>query len=205
MTELEHSWIMELRERLASPPPLRLSPSDDARQAAVLVPLFVEGGELWTVLTKRSESLPYHKSQIAFPGGAREVGEDPWTAALRETREELGIEPRKVLRLGELDEAETPSGFHIIPCVGAVAHPVETQVNEAEIAEVFSVPLLAFTDYQVLEDRMVIIDGLERMIRVYHLGQRQVWGLTARILQNLMLRLGFDIPAEMSGGNRPEE
>ncbi|MEE8138162.1 MAG: CoA pyrophosphatase [Thermoanaerobaculia bacterium] len=205
MTELEHSWIMDLRERLASPPPVRLSASNDARQAAVLVPLFVKGGELWTVLTKRSESLPYHKSQIAFPGGAREVGEDPWTAALRETQEELGIDTRKVLRLGELDEAETPSGFHIIPCVGAVAHSVETQVNEAEIAEVFSVPLLAFTDYQVLEDRMVIIDGLERMIRVYHLGQRQVWGLTARILQNLILRLGFDMPAEMSGGNGPGE
>lgn len=191
-----HSWIVEVRERLSSPPPLRLA-TKDARQAAVLVPLYVEAGELWTVLTKRSDNLPHHRSQIAFPGGGREIGEDPWTAALRESEEELGLDTGKILRLGELDEAETPSGFHIVPCVGAVPHPLETEINQEEIAEVFSVPLLAFADYRIVEDQLVKIDGIERMIRVYHVGKRQVWGLTARIIQNLMTRLGFEIPEEM--------
>lgn len=190
-----HSWIQELRERLATPPPARLPPSD-AREAAVLVPLFVDAGELWTILTKRAESLPHHKSQIAFPGGGREVGEDPWAAALRETEEELGFDTRQVVRLGELDEAETPSGFRIVPCVGVVPHALEPTINEDEIAEVFSVPLLAFTDFRVVEDRLIKIDGVERMIRVYHLGSRQVWGLTARIMQNLLHRLGLELPAE---------
>ena len=193
MSEELHSWIVEVRQRLATPPPLRLKPKE-ARQAAVLVPLYVDAGELWTVLTKRSDNLPHHRSQIAFPGGGREIGEDPWTAALRETEEELGLDTKKVLRLGELDEAETPSGFHIVPCVGAVPHPLETDINHEEIAEVFSVPLLAFADYRIVEDQLVKIDGVERMIRVYHVGKRQVWGLTARIIQNLMTRLGFDIP-----------
>lgn len=193
MSESIGSWIVELRERLGSPLPQRLPPSE-ARRAAVLVPLFVDAGELWTVLTKRSDALPTHKSQIAFPGGGLEIGEDPWGAALRETEEELGIDRRRVLRLGELDEAETPSGFRIVPCVGAVPHPLETEINHEEIAEVFSVPLLAFTDYRMVEDRMVSIDGRERLIRVYHLGKRQVWGLTARILQNLLVRLGFEVP-----------
>lgn len=193
--QVPHSWIQEVRERLATPPPGRLPPSD-AREAAVLVPLFVDAGELWTVLTKRAESLPHHKSQIAFPGGGREVGEDPWAAALRETEEELGIDTRQVVRLGELDEAETPSGFRIIPCVGAVPHGLEPEINEDEIAEVFSVPLLAFTDFRVVEDRLIKIDGVERMIRVYHLGSRQVWGLTARIMQNLLHRLGLELPPE---------
>lgn len=193
--QVPHSWIQEVRERLATPPPGRL-PASDAREAAVLVPLFVDAGELWTVLTKRAESLPHHKSQIAFPGGGREVGEDPWAAALRETEEELGIDTRQVVRLGELDEAETPSGFRIIPCVGAVPHGLEPEINEDEIAEVFSVPLLAFTDFRVVEDRLIKIDGVERMIRVYHLGSRQVWGLTARIMQNLLHRLGLELPPE---------
>jgi len=188
-----NSWIQEVRQRLASPPPRRLPPSE-AREAAVLVPLFVDGGELWTLLTKRAESLPHHKSQIAFPGGGREIGEDPWTAALRETEEELGIDTRQVARLGELDEAETPSGFRIIPCVGAVPRDLKPIPNEEEIAEVFSVPLLAFTDFNVIEDRTVKIDGVERMIRVYHLGPRQVWGLTARIMQSLLHRLGLELP-----------
>jgi 8-oxo-dGTP pyrophosphatase MutT (NUDIX family) len=195
MSEELHSWIVEVRQRLSSPLPLRLAPKE-ARQAAVLVPIYVDAGELWTVLTKRSENLPHHRSQIAFPGGGLEIGEDPWTAALRESEEELGIDTSKVLHLGDLDEAETPSGFHIVPCVGAVPNPLETEINQEEIAEVFSVPLLAFADYRIVEDQLVKIDGVERMIRVYHVGKRQVWGLTARIIQNLMTRLGFEIPEE---------
>lgn len=190
-----HSWIFELRQRLSTPPPTRL-PASEVRQAAVLVPLYVDNGELWTLLTKRSESLPHHRGQIAFPGGGREIGEDPWDAALRETHEELGVQPSEVLRLGELDEASTPSGFHIVPCVGAVTYPLETSINEDEIAEVFSVPLLAFTDFRIVEDRLVKIDGVERTIRVYHVGKRQVWGLTARIVQNLLQRLGFELVGE---------
>lgn len=195
MSEEVHSWIVEVRQRLSSPLPLRLAPKE-AREAAVLVPLYVDAGELWTVLTKRAENLPHHRSQIAFPGGGREIGEDPWAAALRETEEELGLDISKILHLGELDEAETPSGFHIVPCVGAVPHPLETEINHEEIAEVFSVPLLAFADYRIIEDQLVKIDGVERTIRVYHLGKRQVWGLTARIVQNLLTRLGYEIPEE---------
>ncbi len=190
-----HSWIFELRSRLASPAPQRL-PTNEARQAAVLVPLYVEAGELWTLLTKRSETLPQHRGQIAFPGGGREIGEDPWDAALRESQEELGIDPSRVVRIGQLDEASTPSGFNIVPCVGAVPYPLETQPNHDEIAEVFSVPLMAFADYSLVEDRLVKIDEVERWIRVYHVGKRQVWGLTARIIQNLMERLGLQLPDE---------
>ena len=190
-----HSWIFELRHRLSTPPPRRLPPRE-VRQAAVLVPLYVDAGELWTLLTRRSDSVPQHRGQIAFPGGGREIGEDPWEAALRETEEELGIDPARVVRLGELDEASTPSGFHIVPCVGAIPFPIETTLNEEEIAEVFPVPLLAFTDYSVVEDRWVRIDGVERLIRVYHIGKRQVWGLTARIVQNLLQRLGFELTEE---------
>ena len=103
-----HSWIVELRNRLSTPPAGRLPPTDD-RQAAVLVPLYVDAGELWTVLTQRTDKLPHHKGQIAFPGGSLEAGEDPWEAAVRETEEEIGIERKKILRLGDLDEAQTPS------------------------------------------------------------------------------------------------
>lgn len=187
-----HSWIEDLRRRLESPPPERL-PLSEVRQAAVLVPLHVESGGLQVLLTKRANELPHHRSQIAFPGGGREIGEDPWTTALRESEEELALETRRILRLGQLDEAWTPSGYHIIPCVGAVPVPVEVTPNEQEIAEAFSLPLTEFADPNRIEDRRVQIDGRERRLRIYHVGGRQVWGLTARILQNLMSRLGLDI------------
>jgi 8-oxo-dGTP pyrophosphatase MutT (NUDIX family) len=189
------SWIQEIRDRLASPPPRRLAVSD-LRPASVLVPLYVDAGELWTVLTKRTDHLPSHRSQIAFPGGGRELKENPWAAAVRETHEEIGFEPKAILRLGELDEGETPTGFRVIPCVGAVPFPYKATPNAGEIAEVFSLPLSAFSNPRLVEERPVKINGVERLLLVYHIGNRQIWGLTARILQNLLVRLGLEPDTE---------
>lgn len=188
------SWILDLRRRLADPPPKPMV-MGDRRAASVLVPLFVNAGQLWVLLTKRSEGLPQHSGQVAFPGGGVEVGEDAWAAALRETREEIGIQEKGVARLGELDDVDTFSGFRIRPCVGALAYPYEVEVNEDEIADVFEVPLMAFADVRVVEDRVVTVDGHDRMFRIYHVGKHRVWGLTAGILQNLMQRLGLEMTA----------
>jgi 8-oxo-dGTP pyrophosphatase MutT (NUDIX family) len=188
--ELPPSWILELRARLEEPPPTRL-PAEESRRAAVLVPLFVDAQELWVLLARRSDELPHHQGQIAFPGGSLELGESPWEGALREAREEIGLEPARVLRLGLLDEASTPSGFHIIPCVGAVPYPVETVIDEGEIAEVFAVPLSALASPQLVEQQRVEIDGLPREITIFHVGRHRIWGLTARVLFNLLERLGI--------------
>jgi 8-oxo-dGTP pyrophosphatase MutT (NUDIX family) len=185
------SWILALRQRLASPAPRRLAASD-LRQAAVLVPLYVVAGELWTVLTQRADDLPTHRGQIAFPGGGRELKEDLWGAALRESQEEIGLDPELVLRLGELDEVESPAGFRVIPCVGAIPGNSRFQPNAAEIAEVFTLPLTAFANPRLVEERDVLLDGVRRSLRIYHVGNRQIWGLTARILQNLLVRLGLE-------------
>jgi 8-oxo-dGTP pyrophosphatase MutT (NUDIX family) len=195
MEGARQSWILALRERLASPPPRRLPPSE-LRQASVLVPLYVEAGELWTVLTKRTDTLPSHRSQIAFPGGGRELKEDPWAAALRESEEEIGLAPRVVLKLGELDEVESPMGFRVIPCVGAIPYPHQLKPSEAEIAEVFNLPLNAFANPRLVEEREVVINGMKRNLLIYHIGNRQIWGLTARILQNLLVRVGLESAEE---------
>ena len=191
MADVRQSWILVLRERLASPPARRLAASD-LRQAAVLVPLYVDAGELWTVLTQRADGLPSHRGQIAFAGGGRELKEDPWGAALRESQEEIGLDPKVVLRLGELDEQESPAGFRVIPCVGAIPHTTKFEPNEAEIADVFSLPLTAFANPRMVEEQEVLINGVRRNILVYHIGNRRIWGLTARVLQNLLVRLGLE-------------
>lgn len=192
MNELPRTWIEEARLRLSSPSPRRLAVGE-GRQAAVLVPLYVDAGELWTLLTQRSAELPQHSNQYAFPGGGRELGEDAWATALREAHEEIGLEPKAVLRLGELDEQSTSSsGFAIVPCVGAVPFPLQTRANQREIAEIFAVPLSAFANPRLVEDRPVMLDGQERMLRIYHIGNRRIWGLTAAILRNLLRRLGVE-------------
>ena len=191
MAAKRQSWILALRERLASPAPRRLAASE-MRPASVLVPLYVDAGELWTVLTQRAADLPSHRSQIAFPGGGRELKEDPWAAALRETQEEIGLDPKLVLRLGELDEQESPAGFRVIPCVGAIPQAVKFEPNGGEIAEVFSLPLTAFANPRMVEEQDVLINGVPRSLLIYHIGNRRIWGLTARVLQNLMVRMGLE-------------
>jgi 8-oxo-dGTP pyrophosphatase MutT (NUDIX family) len=193
------SWILDVRQRLASPAPRRLAPvrgvvpaPRELRPAAVLVPLYVDAGELWTVLTVRTDTLPNHPGQIAFPGGSRDPGEDPWTTALREAGEEVGLDAARVMRLGELDEHEVPSGFSVVPCVGAIPFRYAMRPSEAEIAEVFSLPLSAFTNPRLVEERGVKLDGVLRTLRIYHVGRRQIWGVTARILQTLLVRLGLE-------------
>lgn len=192
----EPSWILELRARLENPPPETVEPDEASQPAAVLVPLFVDAGQLWVLLTKRADSLSSHRGQIAFPGGRFEEGEDAWAAALRESQEEIGLDPKKVLKLGQLDAAQTPSGFHIVPCVGVVPFPLDTVLNKDEIEEVFPVPITALANPQMVEDRTVDIDGVRRVLRVYHVGRRQIWGFTARVLENLLERLGLEAPVE---------
>jgi 8-oxo-dGTP pyrophosphatase MutT (NUDIX family) len=195
MESARQSWIFALRERLGSPPPGRL-PANDLRPASVLVPLYVDAGELWTLLTKRTDNLPSHRSQIVFPGGGRELKEDPWAAALRETQEEIGLDPKAVLKLGGLDEVESPAGFRVMPCVGAIPYPHKVQANAAEVAEIFALPVAAFANPRLVEEREVVINGQKRDLLIYHIGNRQIWGLTARILQNLLARLGLEPEVE---------
>ena len=97
-----------------------------------------------------------------------------------------------MLRLGELDERESPAGFRVIPCVGAIPLPFELEPNDAEIAEVFSLPLSAFANPRMVEEREVTARRRRAHLRIYHVGNRQIWGLTARILQNLLVRLGLE-------------
>lgn len=187
------TWVHEIRARLETPGATRLAEGAPGKLAAVLVPLHVDAGEIWLTLTKRADTMSNHAGQVAFPGGAKDSGENSWQAALRETEEEIGLGQDRVLRLGQLDEiyAEV-SDFRIVPCVGAVPFPYEAIRNEAEIEEVFSIPLLAFADVKVIENRLVEWRGKEHEVRIYHVGRHAVWGLTARIIQNLMLRLGIE-------------
>ena len=193
-TDQPRSWIFELRERLESPPPRlprRIGGESTERRAAILVPLFVEAGELWTLLTRRTDQLPTHKNQIAFPGGAVEAGEDAWQAATREAHEEVGLDPGTVVPIGQLDEVASVTGFRVTPWVGAVPSPVVPRINTDEIAEAFQVPLTAMANPRMIEDREVDIDGHRRVLRIYHVGSRQIWGLTAGVLTNLLERLGM--------------
>jgi len=160
-------------------------------QAAVLVALYVEGGELHTVLTRRRADLHRHPGEISFPGGRREDGEpDLSVTALREAEEEIGLPRTAVQLLGAL--APTPTvatSYAIHPFVGLIEPGCSWTPSALEVDEVFEPRL---TDLLAArESRRMLRDGIPVRSDVYALaGDRVIWGATARIAAELLLRLG---------------
>lgn len=186
----------QLQARLEATPPRAVHlPGVALKESAVLVPLFVRGGAVHVVFTKRPETLRQHPGQISFPGGGREsVDATPLHTALRETREELGIAPEQVRVLGRLDELPTITEYLIIPYVGVIPPDVVYVQSQEEVEEVIEVPLehLLDTSHQRTERRRVLAQ--DRDIYFYDFGRHVIWGATAQILRNL-LTIAKDLPA----------
>lgn len=155
------------------------------RRAAVLVPILMRREGLELLFTVRGEDLTHHAGQIAFPGGALEAGESVEEAALRETREEIGlsIDPGDIL--GPLDDHPSPARFVATPLVAALSWPQRLEPNPYEVAEVFSVPLEELRGIVPRwEDR--VLEDFNRRIHFYTWGERLIWGFTGNVVKELL-------------------
>ena len=189
-------WILEIRRRLerewAVPDIVReiAEGTPDARPAAVLVPLYVRDGELWTLFTKRSEAVEHHKGQIAFPGGLEALDDPtPWDTAVRETEEEIGVPRKAILRLGELPEVVTFTGFRIRPFVGAIPYPFDFEHDPREVESLLQVPIRALLAPTLVEERQVTWKGRRVATPVFHLKGQVIWGATAFLVSALLAAL----------------
>lgn len=109
--------------------------------AAVLLPL-VQRDELMVLLTRRTDHLRDHAGQVSFPGGRVEADDaDAVATALRETREEIGLDERHVQVIGQLPTYTTGTGFVVTPVVSLVQPGFELTLDAFEVAEAFEVPL----------------------------------------------------------------
>ena len=184
------SWLEEVEKLLQGAPVQRVGATDGLAHSAVLVPLYIAHSELWVLLTRRSDSLPHHTGQIAFPGGAAEAGDaDEVATALRETEEEIGIPASQVLVLGQLDDLATPTGFIISPVVGAIPYPFEVQLAAGEVEAVLPVPFSFLANPEMIEHQVFEHRGKQVVSPVYHYRGRRVWGATAKIIADLVQRL----------------
>lgn len=154
--------------------------------AAVLVPLIEQDGELQVVLTTRSKHLNSHAGEVAFPGGMQdETDNDLQHTALRESWEEIGLPKRSVSIIGDLDIVVSKAGIRVFPYVGIVGEPVDFEINPDEIEEVFFVPWQFFLDTEV--DFFTIEHGEQSwQVPQYRYKQYHIWGLTAMIMVNLV-------------------
>ena len=120
---------------------------DPRTDAAVLIGLVERPGGPHLLLTQRTTHLRDHAGQISFPGGRVELDDASVVAtALRETQEEIGLDPATVEVLGELASYDTATGFRIHPVVGWIAPPLELRLDRYEVADAFEVPLRFVVD-----------------------------------------------------------
>ncbi|HLM49393.1 MAG TPA: CoA pyrophosphatase [Solirubrobacteraceae bacterium] len=176
--------------------PLLLTPEDAERvdvhgrtDAAVLVPLFEREGDLLGVFTRRRDDLRRHAGEISFPGGRRDPGESLRETALREAEEEIGLDPGGVTLAGALPPTPTVvTSYAVYPFVGVIEDGNRWRPSAGEVAEVLELPLRALRDGH--GRRRLVRRGVPFHTDVYVVGEDLIWGATARILGELLARVG---------------
>jgi 8-oxo-dGTP pyrophosphatase MutT (NUDIX family) len=178
-----------LRELLMTPEEAAALDAPGTTDAAVLVPLFVDDGELVAVFTERRADLRRHAGEISFPGGRQdEPDEDLRVCALREAEEEIGLPPDAVDLVGALPPTGTfVTGYRIHPFVGMVEPGRRWVPQETEVAQVLELSLRDLVAGH--EMRRLIRKGVPIKTPTYTVDGHLVWGATARIVEALLARL----------------
>jgi 8-oxo-dGTP pyrophosphatase MutT (NUDIX family) len=160
-------------------------PADFAR-AAVMVPLVERPEGLTVLLTQRASHLKHHPGQISFPGGRIEPQDaGPWEAALRETREEIGLEPGFASLAGFLHDHMVLTGYLITPAVAFVRPGFTLELDVTEVDDVFEVPLEFVLDPVHHVPRSRTFAGQDFLTHDIPWGDRHIWGATAAMLLSL--------------------
>lgn len=152
--------------------------------AGVLVLFYRRKGEYCVLLNRRSHTVSTHKGEISFPGGGMEKNDrNLLETALRETHEEMGINPEQVKVLGELDKVATVSKYMISAFVGTIHQSTRFKPNEQEVAEVIEVPVKALTNKDNIRNEASLVHGTIHQHWAYVYDSHLIWGATARILK----------------------
>lgn len=186
--------VIELRARLKRAPPTYAVYGDDGTEgraaartvAAVLVPIVVHPPRLTVLFTQRTTHLRSHSGQVAFPGGRAEPGDASLEfTALRETEEEIGLNPAAVEIVARLPDYRTRTGYVVTPVIGLLTPPLVLKPDPREVAAVFEVPLDYLLDERNRQRRTREFHGQQVGYYVFEYDQRVIWGATAGMLVNL--------------------
>ncbi len=172
------------------PPPTTKTYADiggDCAKAAVLALIYPRDGAPHLVLIRRTSTVLHHKDQIGLPGGQVEAGETLEQAALREAREEIGIDPGSVRVLGPLTPLYVfPSHFCVHPLVGISNLSPNFLPFPGEVAGIIEAPLALLLDPGTVRREVWNIRGVDREVPFFAVGPDKVWGATAMILAELL-------------------
>jgi len=182
-------WAERLKRVLLDPAEAAALDVHGRIDAAVLVPLFVSGGELHAVFTRRRDDLRRHAGEISFPGGRQDDDEtDLRLTALREAEEEIGLPPDAVELIGALQPTPTiATNYAVYPFVGLIEPGHEWKPSAAEVAAVLELSLDDLRNGY--ERQRMLRRGIPFRTDVYIVGDDLIWGATARMLTDLLERL----------------
>lgn len=167
-------------------PDMNLDQKFNFLEASVLIPILTFKKDLEILLTKRSNNLKNHPGQIAFPGGKKDQSDrSPIETALRETQEEVGLNPKNVEIIASLPSHKTATGFVIKPYLGLINQPFSETLRQGEVDEIFTVPYEYILNEKNFSIHTRKWNGSQRSYYVVPYGPYYVWGATARILLNL--------------------
>jgi 8-oxo-dGTP pyrophosphatase MutT (NUDIX family) len=173
-------------------------PVSSPRQSAVLAALYDGAGGPTVLLTRRSAHLRNHRGEVSFPGGRQEDGDlDLVATALRETQEEIALDPATVRVIGELDHLSTfTSRSEIHPFVGLLdGEPGPLVAQPSEVDRILHVPLAELLDPDAFhEERWTFPSGVDRPLFFYEIEGDTIWGATGRMLTQLLC-IALDLPA----------
>jgi 8-oxo-dGTP pyrophosphatase MutT (NUDIX family) len=169
----------------SSPEPEGLLP------AGVLAPVFLAGGEVSLLFTRRTMNLKDHQGQISFPGGVKDPGDpDLLATALRETEEEIGLTPAEVEVVGALNPVATTTGYWINPFVAVIPYPYDFRINHHEVKHLLIFPLAAFCLPERWSSGPYQYKDQTVQVCCWKYQGTVIWGATARMLLDLLSNLG---------------
>jgi 8-oxo-dGTP pyrophosphatase MutT (NUDIX family) len=174
--------LLAVKDALAAIRPRQI-PDLSLPQAAVTMPFVESRAGSLLLLTKRTENVRHHKSQISFPGGAQDGAEPLETTALRETEEEIGIAREAMTILGRFNEYLSSSRYRVTPFAAAVTEGFELRPNPLEVASVLQVPVSFFIQNPP-DFREIAKSGRHTFVYTYE--GEVIWGLTARIVKEFV-------------------
>ncbi|NMC13078.1 MAG: CoA pyrophosphatase [Chloroflexi bacterium] len=167
--------------------------SDPPREAAVLIPMFRKEASWHVLFIHRTEDTKEHSGQVAFPGGRLEFqSESVYSAALRETEEEIGIEPEKVKILQSLNPIFTISNYHVTPVVGIIPFPYHFKIQAQEVKHIFTIPLKWLSNRNNWKINTRYFAPLNKELPVIYYQKYHgelLWGVSARIMVNFIQQL----------------
>ena len=198
-------FISDLRKRLNSPLPgekAHLKMASDIRlrelksiydksgaiSGSVLILLYPENNSVYTILILRQEYDGVHSGQVSFPGGRKEKSDKSLTeTALRESKEEVGLNPANVTVIGNLTEMYIPpSNFLVKPVVAFMSEKPELVADKSEVAEIIKVDLLSLFDIKNIKKKVIKIRGHKIKTQYFDVHGHVVWGATAMIISELL-------------------